>query len=73
LCLAVEQGIAHLLLGAWGCGAFGGDPEMAARTAAVAIRTHGQGLRRVVFAIPSKGKQSSRNLEVFRERFMPLA
>ncbi|MEO1527372.1 MAG: TIGR02452 family protein [Planctomycetota bacterium] len=72
-CAAADQGIESLLLGAWGCGAFGGDPEMAARTAEEAIRTHGRGLDSVVFAIPGKGKQSRRNLEVFGERFGSLA
>lgn len=72
-CLAADQRIDSLLLGAWGCGAFGGDPEMAARTADEAIQSHGRGLHKIVFAIPGKGKQSLRNLEVFRERFGSLA
>lgn len=31
--IAGDQGITRLLLGAWGCGAFGGDPVMASTTA----------------------------------------
>ena len=73
LCLASDQGIERLLLGAWGCGAFGGDPQMASRTADEAIQGYGRGIHQVVFAIPSKGKQSRRNLEVFGERFGSLA
>ena len=33
LAAAQDQQISTLLLGAWGCGAFGGDPQMASRTA----------------------------------------
>jgi len=67
LCIARDQHVSRLLLGAWGCGAFGGDPEMAARTAKRALREYGSPFSEVVFAIPGKGKQSSRNLKVFRE------
>jgi uncharacterized protein (TIGR02452 family) len=31
LALAASQGCEHLILGAWGCGAFGGDPHQMAR------------------------------------------
>ena len=71
LCIAAQapelyRGERTLLLGAWGCGAFGGDPEVAARTARRALQTHGGGLDRVVFAIPGAGRQSAHNLAVFR-------
>lgn len=67
--LHIARAVGHteLLLGAWGCGAFGGDPNMAAATAKSALAQHAEGIERVVFAIPGKGKQSRRNLEVFQQ------
>lgn len=67
--IARDQAVTHLLLGAWGCGAFGGDPAMAARTAKSAIDTDGAGIDEIVFAIPGKGRQSKVNLDAFREVF----
>lgn len=55
-----------LLLGAWGCGAFGGDPVMAATTAKRALAAEGA-FDRVVFAIPGRGKKSAHNLAIFAE------
>lgn len=65
IAIACDRGIDTLVLGAWGCGAFRGDPEVAARTAADALETSGAHLKRVRFAIPSGGR-SGKNLEVFR-------
>lgn len=65
LAIASDTGVPNVLLGAWGCGAFGGDPKMASRTAKNALAYFGQAFDRVVFAIPGKGKQSKRNLDVF--------
>lgn len=64
LALAHDVGARRLLLGAWGCGAFGGDPVMAARTARVAMDL-GTSATEVVFAIPRMGKRSTANLEQF--------
>ncbi|MCD0462302.1 TIGR02452 family protein [Roseiconus lacunae] len=64
-----DQGVKRLLLGAWGCGAFGGDPVMASRTAKSAIEKDGGGIDEIVFAIPGKGRQSKANLDAFRETF----
>ncbi len=64
-----DQSVSHLLLGAWGCGAFRGDPEMAARTAKLAIQRQAAGMKRIVFAIPGKGRQSKANLDAFRQVF----
>jgi uncharacterized protein (TIGR02452 family) len=69
LCIARDQNIRRLLLGAWGGGAFGGDPEMAARTAANAVATYGNAFDEIVFAIPGKGGQSKKNLEAFQQEF----
>jgi uncharacterized protein (TIGR02452 family) len=67
--IAIDQGISRLLLGAWGCGAFGGDPQMASRTAKLAIQSDGGGIEEIVFAIPAKGKQSQVNYECFKAAF----
>lgn len=66
LAIAAEERTPTLLLGAWGCGAFGGDPEMAASTAAMALGEGAGSIQRVVFAIPGRGRRSRHNLEVFR-------
>lgn len=68
--VAAARGHRHLLLGAWGCGAFQNDPEMAAKTAQVWLQSprFGGCFDRVVFAIPGGGK-SGDNLEVFRRVF----
>lgn len=66
LAIARDQGHPTVLLGAWGCGAFGGDPEVAASTARRAIEACSGGLQRIVFAIPDRGRQSKHNLDVFR-------
>jgi uncharacterized protein (TIGR02452 family) len=69
LAIAFNVGIPNILLGAWGCGAFGGDPVVASRTAKNALVDYASAFQRVVFAIPGKGKQSKRNLTVFAETF----
>lgn len=64
-----DQGVKRLLLGAWGCGAFGGDPIQASRAAKQAIARDGGGIDEIVFAIPGKGRQSKANLDAFRDTF----
>ena len=63
LSLAVDRGHRTLVLGAWGCGAFGADPTVVASAARESIATHGFGLERIVFAIP---ETSRANLDAFR-------
>lgn len=67
LAIARAEGHRTLIAGAWGCGAFGGDPAVAAATADAALDLAAD-LDEVVFAIPSKGP-SRKNLEAFRRRF----
>ena len=69
LAIAYDVGIRNVLLGAWGCGAFGGDPAIASKTAKNALADFGPAFDRVVFAIPGKGKQSKRNLQIFADTF----
>ena len=64
-----DQGVSRLVLGAWGCGAFGGDPHQAARTVQSAIATDGGGIDEIVFAIPGTGRRSKLNLDAFRQAF----
>ncbi len=73
LAVAHAHSVPTILLGAWGCGAFGGDPVVASRTAKVALEDFAPAFRRVVFAVPGKSKQSSRNLAVFSEQFRVCA
>lgn len=66
LVVAAARGHRSVLLGAWGCGAFRNDPEVAATTVRewlVAPRFAGC-FDKVVFAIPGGGR-SGTNLEVF--------
>lgn len=67
--IARDRAVTHLLLGAWGCGAFGGDPAMAAATADRAVRREGGGFDEIVFAIPGPGRRSKTNLAAFRSVF----
>lgn len=54
LCIAHDQGDLRLVLGAWGCGSFGGNPSIVASTAKMAISRFGAKLEQVVFAIPNQ-------------------
>ena len=71
MAMARHQGVTRLLLGAWGCGAFQGDPQMAAETALESIQCLGHGFAEIVFAIPGKGRRSQANLDVFRQVLTP--
>lgn len=71
LATAERHGHQTLVLGAWGCGAFRNDPSLVAHAARRVLESErfAAVFRRVVFAIPDSGRQSSRNLEVFRSAF----
>jgi uncharacterized protein (TIGR02452 family) len=69
LAIGLAEKMPTIILGAWGCGAFGGDPEVASRTAKTALADFAPAFERVVFAIPGRGKRSSENLRVFRQQF----
>ncbi|MBQ8966447.1 TIGR02452 family protein [Ruminococcus sp.] len=66
---AAIKGINDLVLGAWGCGAFGNDPTKVAQQFRTALIDDGLGLcfERVVFAI--YGKPDGKNISAFREVF----
>jgi uncharacterized protein (TIGR02452 family) len=71
--VALDQGITHLVLGAWGCGAYGNPPEEVAKIFKKAISGDrrrpwhilGGGIEELVFAIFDEGE----NLKVFNEVF----
>lgn len=69
LCVAAERGYRNLVLGAWGCGAFGNDPIMVAECFRTALVEDGFGraFGTVVFAV--YGKPDGSNLRAFREVF----
>jgi uncharacterized protein (TIGR02452 family) len=68
--LAVAEAQRHrtVLLGAWGCGAFGNDPKVAAETLGSTLRDarFAAAFDRVVVAIPNRGAQGERNHREFR-------
>ena len=74
LAVAAAFGHGRLVLGAWGCGAFGNDPNMVADAFAAQLHPRGafpNAFTRVVFAIlPSTvSAPDSPNLAAFRRRF----
>ena len=69
LAVAASSGHRRLVLGAWGCGAFGNDPY---DVAAAFLRVWPQwasAFDEVAFAIPSSGARSMDNLVAFRSVF----
>jgi uncharacterized protein (TIGR02452 family) len=66
LAVARDRGHDCVVLGAWGCGAFRGDPEVAAHAFREALRwTFGGVFRRVVFAVLVARGADQRNYDVF--------
>jgi uncharacterized protein (TIGR02452 family) len=67
--IAAQHGFRELVLGAWGCGVFGNDPEHVARHFDDALRGPFAGaFEAVVFAIIGEGR-ARRNREPFAHRF----
>lgn len=62
----VSRGFRHVVLSAFGCGAFGNDPQMVARLYREALLRHKTDLDVVAFAIYYAGC-GERNYEVFRD------
>lgn len=70
LAIAASEPPTSLVLGAWGCGAFGGDAEVVAEAFARALdEGFGRAFTRIVFAVLVRRWPDDRNLEVFRARF----
>ena len=64
--LAEDQGVDVLIVGAWGCGAFGQPPTMVAKWMKVSFLDSGVG--KVVYAVPSHGGENA-NVRAFRNEF----
>lgn len=72
LAVARDRGHEVVVLGAWGCGAFGGDPEVASDAFDQALKGAFQGaFRRVVFAILVARGKDQRNYDVFSRLAAP--
>ncbi|MCB9673473.1 MAG: TIGR02452 family protein [Alphaproteobacteria bacterium] len=72
LALARAHGRRTVLLGAWGCGAFGNDPDRVAAAFLEALPAFGGDFDHVVFAIPDAGRQSAANHAAFTRRLGAL-
>ena len=63
---AIENGVQCIVLGAWGCGAFGQSPELVAREFARVLNNYGGYFDNIVFAIrPTYGESTSDTYKVF--------
>ena len=67
--VAAMHGFRNVVLGAWGCGAFGNSPETVSECCAEALRSDGLAncFEEVCFAV--YGKEDSRNYQAFAARF----
>lgn len=65
---AAHYGYENLILGAWGCGAFGNDAELVAQLFAAALAELPGVFRNVTFAILSRDPEDY-NLKSFRQNF----
>lgn len=73
LALAIAMGVDHLILGAWGCGAFGNDPGIVARRFADALAPGEPwrgGLASITFAIHDTSRRRA-SLATFRSILAP--
>ena len=68
LAVAHAYGCTDLVLGAWGCGAFGNDPDLTARAFRSALETFAGAFDRVVFAVTDWSPER-RFLGPFRDVF----
>lgn len=65
---AIENGAECIVLGAWGCGAFGQDPVLIAEAFADVLNFYGGYFKKVVFAIrPTYGEVSGGTYKVFED------
>lgn len=70
LAIAAAKPPTNLVLGAWGCGAFGGDPKVVAAAFKAALAAGlDRAFTRVIFAILVRQGRDGRNPEAFRACF----
>lgn len=62
---AKENGAESLVLGAWGCGAFGQNPSLVARAFAVVLNWYSGYFKQVVFAIRSTPDSKDSSYDIF--------
>lgn len=67
--VAALRGHDAVVLGAWGCGCFGGDPVIASATLAEVLPDFKGRFRRVELAIPAHGRRERSNYAAFCARF----
>jgi len=69
MCIAAEKGYRSLVLGAWGCGAFGNSPQKVSEYFRRVLIDEGYGrcFGEVVFAV--YGSSDGKNIRAFREAF----
>lgn len=64
---ALENKAKTLVLGAWGCGAFGQNPYVMARAFAVVLNKYNKLFDRIIFAIKATTKERDDDMyEVFK-------
>lgn len=70
--IAAKYGHKNLVLGAWGCGAFGNDPEDVAEyfRKVLVDERYGVFFSDITFAV--YGKEDGKNIRAFREKFQSL-
>jgi uncharacterized protein (TIGR02452 family) len=74
LALSAARGYRCLVLGAWGCGAFQGDPELVASIFAEELSGRFRhAFKQVTFAVLARSRPGKRNYEVFRSNLDGLA
>lgn len=74
LALGAARGYRRLVLGAWGCGAFQGDPELVARLFAEELSGRfRRAFESVTFAILARSRPGRRNYAVFERVLADLA
>ena len=68
--IAADEGHRAVVLGAWGCGAFAGDPETVAHAFADALLgQHRRAFEHIVFAILVRSSRDRLNLAAFQRAF----